>query len=131
MFLRELTGEQQRAFLVLARQVISANERLAMQELERLEGMYREMGVPAETADAPDEALDLNYLFDASRSRAVVFIELLMVAYADGVFDADENRTLTSIADAMNVPPEVRGDAINWVRRMMDLWREGEQIGTS
>ena len=36
MFLHELTGAQQRAFLVLVRQVIAADERLAMQEVESL-----------------------------------------------------------------------------------------------
>ncbi len=129
MFLRELSREQQRAFLVLARQVIAANERLSMQEVECLEGIYTEMGIPPETAEAPDVALELNFLFDTSRSRAVAFIELLLVAYADGVFDEQENEAVVRFAEAMNLPDSTREEAYNWARRMTDMRRYGEQIG--
>ena len=131
MFLHELTRAQQRAFLVLVRQVIAADERLAMQEVESLEAIYRELGVPPETAEAPDVALDLNYLFESSRIRAVVFIELVIVAYADGVFDERENEVLVGFADAMTIPDQTRTDAYNWVRKMVDMRREGEQIGSA
>ena len=42
MFVHELSPEQRRAFLVLARQVIDADHRLAIQEVERLD---RELGL--------------------------------------------------------------------------------------
>ena len=96
MFLHELSREQQQAFPVLVRQVIAADERLAMQEVECLAAIYREIGLQPETAEAPDVALDLNFLFDTPRSRAVVFIELLLVGYADGVFDDQENEACSS-----------------------------------
>lgn len=130
MFLNELTREQQRAFVILVRQVMAADEKLAMQEVERLEDIYRETGLPSETADAPDVVLDLNYMFDTARARAVVFIELVFVAYADGVFGADENRKLASIANGMNLEEDTRVDAINWVRRFMDIRKEGSEIGS-
>ncbi len=130
MFLNELTREQQRAFVILVRQVMAADEKLAMQEVERLEDIYRETGLPSETADAPDVVLDLNYMFDTARARAVVFIELVFVAYADGVFGTDENRKLASIANGMNLEEDTRVDAINWVRRFMDIRKEGSEIGS-
>ena len=131
MFLHELSREQQQAFPVLVRKVIAADDRLAMQEVECLEAIYREMGLPPETAEAPDVALDLNFLFDTPRSRAVVFIELLLVACADGVFDEQENEAIVGFADAMAVPPETRKEAYNWARRLVDTRREGEKIGTA
>lgn len=128
MFLNELTREQQKAFCILARQVIAADERLAMKELESLEAIYRETGLDAETAEAPDVALDLNYLFDTPRSRAVVFIELVLLAFADGVFDARENEAVTSFGDAMQLSESVRKDAYNWARRFVAMKTEGEEI---
>lgn len=131
MFLHELSREQQQAFPVLVRQVIAADERLAMQEVECLAAIYREMGLQPQTAEAPDVALDLNFLFDTPRSRAVVFIELLLVGYADGVFDDQENEAIVGFADAMAIPTETRKDAYNWARRLVDMRREGEEIGTA
>lgn len=128
MFLRELNGEQQQAFFVLAREVINADERLSMNELESLEAIYRETGLPAETAKAPDTAIDLNYLFDTPRSRAVVLLELVVLAFADGVFDALENDTVSAIAERMELSEEVRNEVYNWARRYTVLLKEGSEI---
>ncbi len=130
MYLHELTREQQHVFLILARQVIDADERLAMQELESLEALYRELDVPPETADAPDVAIDLNFTFDSPRRRAVVFIELLLVAYSDDMVDDSENEALTRIAEAMEISEETRKDAHRWVMRLIDLRRDGKAVGS-
>ena len=61
----------------------------------------------------------------------MVFIELVIVAYADGVFDERENEVLVGFADAMTIPDQTRTDAYNWVRKMVDMRREGEQIGSA
>ena len=126
MFLHELTTEQKRAFLVLARQVIAADERLAMQEVERLEALYREADVPAETSAAPDVVGDVNYMFDTPRARAVVLLELLLVAYADGDFDARENQTIQDAAKAMGLSETHWAHLHDWARRLVALRQEAE-----
>lgn len=129
MFLHELTAEQQRAFLVLARQVIAADDRLALQEVERLEALYRETGLPAETAHAPDVVGDLNYMFDTLRTRAVALLELLLVAHTDGEYEGREQAALDHVAEAMGVPEALWTDLQGWAARYAALVREAQTFG--
>jgi hypothetical protein len=124
MFLHELTPDQQRAVLILARQVIAADHRLAMQELERLEALYRETGLPAETSEAPDVVADLNYMFPEPRGRAVVLIELLLVAHADDEIHAREHESIRAIADRMQVGEERWVMLVDWAARFAALRQE-------
>ncbi|HLT48772.1 MAG TPA: TerB family tellurite resistance protein [Rubricoccaceae bacterium] len=129
MFLSELTAEQKRALLVLARQVIAADERLAFQELERLEALYHEADLPPETPDAPDVVADLNYMFPSARARAVVVLELLMVALADASVDRRELRAVRAIAEAMEVS-EADWEAMrDWAGRYAALVAEARAFG--
>jgi hypothetical protein len=129
MFLSELTSEQKRAFLVLARQVIAADERLALQELERLEALYHEANLPPETPAAPDVVADLNYMFPSERARAVVTLELLMVALADASVDRRELTAVRSIAEGMEVDEEAWGAMRDWAGRYADLVAEARTFG--
>lgn len=124
MFLHELAPEQQRAVLILARQVIAADDRLAMQEVERLEALYRETGLPAETSAAPDVVADLNHMFPAPRVRAVVLIELLLVAHADDEVDAREREAIRAVAGRMDVAEDRWAVLVDWAERFAALRRE-------
>lgn len=124
MFLSELNAEQQRAFLVLARQVIAADERLALQELVRLEALYHEAGLPAETPDAPDAVGDLNALFPSARARAVVVLELLLVAHADASVDERELDAVRVVAERMETDEAYWQRAHDWARRYAALVEE-------
>ncbi|NNF57483.1 MAG: hypothetical protein HKN04_04510 [Rhodothermaceae bacterium] len=130
MFLHELTTEQQRAFLILARQVMAADERLAMQEVERLEALYRETGLPAETAAGPDAVGDMNYLFASPRVRAVVLLELLLVAHADDDLDPRENAVIRDVAERMEVYDDDWTRFSAWAARYAALRREAETYET-
>ena len=129
MFLSELTAEQKRAFLVLARQVIAADERLALQELERLEALYHEAGLPAETSAAPDVVADLNYMFPAPRDRAVVVLELLLVALADATVDRRELAAVRAVAEGMGVEEADWAAMRDWAGRFADLVAEARAFG--
>src|SRR5690606_11332768 len=129
MFLSELTGEQKRAFFVLARQIIAADERLALQELERLEALYHEAHLPAETAAAPDVVADLNYMFPSPRARAVVVLELLMLVIADASVDRRELTAVRSIAERMEVDEEAWAAMRDWVGRYGALVAEACAFG--
>ena len=129
MFLAELNPEQQRAFLILARQVIAADERLALQELERLEALYREVGLPTEAPDAPDAVGDLNFMFETPRARAVVVVELLLVAYADGRVDEREDAAVRRLAERMEVEEPEWETMRGWARRHAALVAEAQAFG--
>lgn len=131
MFLSELTDQQKRALLVLARQIIAADDRLALQELERLEALYHEAQIPAETAGAPDAVADLNYMFASSRERAIVVLELLLVASADASVDRREIAAVRDIAERMGVDEAAWGAMQDWAERYAALHAEARAFGTA
>ena len=134
MFLHELSPEQRRAFLVLARQVIDADNRLAIQEVERLDRLYVEAGVGTEMAGAPSGVGDLNLLFGTGRARVVVLLDLLLVAYADGRLHPSELNAVRAIAARLQTDAGTFGAAVDWARRHQELIEEaahlGEAVGT-
>ena len=129
MFLHDLSPEQRRAFLVLARQVIDADRRLSIQEVERLDRLYVEAGVPAEMADAPGAVGDLNLLFPSDRARVVVVLDLLLVGYADNVLDPREAQAIRDIAARLGIDAATWEDALGWARRYQALLEEAGRLG--
>lgn len=130
MFLHELTPEQRRAFLVLARQVIDADRRLAIQEVERLDRLYAEAGVGTEHADAPSAAGDLNLLFPSDRARVVVVLDLLLVAYADGHLHAREVEAVRDVAARLEMDAGTWEAALDWAQRYHALLEEAAHLGS-
>ena len=128
MFLHALSPEQRRAFLVLAREVIDADHRHAIQEIERLDRLYVEAGVPAETAAAPDATGNLGALFGTGRARVAVLLDLLLVAYADGRMHADEAAAIRRVAAHLGVDAGVYEGALDWARRHQALVDEAEAL---
>ena len=131
MFIHELSPEQRRAFLVLARHVIDADNRLAIQEVERLDRLYLEAGVGTETASAPNGVGDLNLLFGTERSRVVVLLDLLLVAYADGHLHPREVAAVRSVAARLQVDAGTFEAALDWARRHQALVDEAEHLGSA
>lgn len=131
MFLHELSPEQRRAFLVLARKVIDADNRLAIQEVERLDRLYVEAGMDAEMAGAPSGVGDLNLLFGTERSRTVVLLDLLLVAYADGRLHPRETEAVRSVAARLHVDAGTFEAVLDWARRHQELVEEAEHLGST
>lgn len=129
MFLNELSPEQRRALHVLARQIIDADERLTLREVERLDEIYEESGLGAETASAPSGAGDLNLLFPTARERSVVVVELLLVAYADGHLHPREEAAIQRIAARLQLDQGLWSHILDWARRHAALAAEASAFG--
>lgn len=129
MFLRDLDLEQRRAFLVLARRVINADHRVTLDEVERLDRLYHEAGVPAEMADAPSNAGDLNLLFGSREARVAVLLDLLLVGCVDGRLDQREESVIRDIAAQLGVDAGTWAEALDWADRYQALMRAARQIG--
>lgn len=129
MFLRDLDLEQRRAFLVLARRVINADHRVTLDEVERLDRLYHEAGVPAEMADAPSNAGDLNLLFGSREARVAVLLDLLLVGCVDGRLDQREESVIRDIAAQLGVDAGTWAEARDWADRYQALMRAARQIG--
>lgn len=130
MFIQDLDFAQRRAFLVLARRVIDADNRVTLQEVERLDRLYAETGLAAEHADAPSHAGDLNLMFADRKSRVAVLLELLLVACVDGRMDPREESAVRGVAAQMGVDAGTWQEARAWADKYQALMREAAQIGT-
>jgi uncharacterized tellurite resistance protein B-like protein len=129
VFLTELSPEQRSALLVLARQVIDADERLTLPEVERLDRLYIEAGVDAETAGAPNAAGDLNLLFPTPRQRAVVLVELLLLAHSDGRLHPREENAVRRIAARLQIDQGLWAHILDWSHRYAALADEAAGFG--
>ena len=129
MFLTELSPEQRSALLVLARQVIDADERLTLPEVERLDRLYEEAGVGPEMASAPSAAGDLNLLFPTPRQRAVVLVELLLVGHVDGRLHPREEAAIQRIAARLQIDQGLWGQILDWSHRYAALADEAARFG--
>lgn len=130
VLLHQLSSEQRRVFLVLARRVIDADQRLTMREVEWLDHLYAETGVPAETADAPSAAGDLNHVFPDTRSRVAVVLELLLVGYTDGTIDPREIDAVRDVAAQMSIDAGTWEECLAWAERHQALVEDAASIGT-
>lgn len=130
MFLHELSHDQRSAFLILARQVIDADHRLAIQEVERLDRLYTEAGMEPEMAEAALAVDDLQSIFTSERSRVVVIIDLLLVGYADGVLHESEVAAIRKIGARLGIDAGVWEHALDWAWRHHQLVQEAENMGT-
>ncbi|MEO0559989.1 MAG: TerB family tellurite resistance protein [Bacteroidota bacterium] len=130
MFLHELSHAQREAFLILARQVIDADHRLAIQEVERLDRLYSEAGFEPETAEAAVAIDDLQSVFMSERSRVVVILDLLLVGYADGTLHPAEAEAIRQIGARLGLDAGVWEHALDWARRLHQLVVEAEDMGT-
>ena len=130
MFLHELSHAQREAFLILARQVIDADHRLAIQEVERLDRLYTEAGVEPEMAEAAVAIDDLQSVFTSERSRVVVILDLLLVGYADGRLHPAEADAIRQIGARLGLNAGVWEHALDWAKRLHQLVVEAEDMGT-
>ena len=129
VFLHELSPEQRRALLVLARQVIDADRRLSIQEVERLDELYVESGLGPEMATAPGAVGDLNILFPTTRSRVVVILDLLLIGYADDELAPSEFAAIRDLAAQMEMDAGVWETALEWAQRHHALMLEATALG--
>ena len=130
MFLHELSHDQREAFLILARQVIDADHRLAIQEVERLDRLYTEAGMDPEMAEAAVAVDDLQAVFPSERSRVVVVLGLLEVGYADGTLHPAEEDAIRQVGARLGLNAGVWEHALDWARRHHQLVQEARDMGT-
>ncbi|GAB5536125.1 MAG: hypothetical protein Rubg2KO_23740 [Rubricoccaceae bacterium] len=130
MFLHELSHAQREAFLILARQVIDADHKLAIQEVERLDRLYTEAGIEPEMAEAAVAIDDLQSVFLSERSRVVVILDLLLVGYADGTLHPSEADAIRQIGARLGLNAGVWEHARDWAKRLHQLVEEAEDMGT-
>lgn len=124
MFLNSLTQEQKKAFLAIAMKIIGADGILETRERQMIETMRYEMGLYDETDLPKGDIEDIAKAFDTRKSRAIMMLEGIALAYADENLGGEEQKILRALALIFGISEEEATAMENWVLRYKELQRE-------
>jgi len=134
MFLHELGRQQQHAFLDLAHRIIEADGHLAEQEKQTMELLRREMNLSVVLEDGEGSSAGPSAstaeVFETKKERAIVFLELLLLALSDGELHQAEKQILHPIASDLDVSDEELETMQNWALRQVALAQEASEFWT-
>ena len=134
MFLHELGRQQQHAFVDLAHRIIELDDHLAEQKKQTMELLRREMDLSAVLEDGDGllagPSASTTEVFETRKERAIVLLELLLLALADGELHQAEKQILQSIARDLDVSDEELETMQNWALREVALAQEASEFWT-
>lgn len=131
MWLAELSAEQRRTLLGLAHNVVVSDGLLDPNEEGMIAAFRREMSLD-DTA-APDylELDGIEAVFSGFRQRCIAIVNLLLLSYADGAFEIEEECLLKDVAARFEIGDELFLLLDNWVRRYLALKADAEVLFTA
>ncbi|MDA0789088.1 MAG: hypothetical protein O2780_06470 [Proteobacteria bacterium] len=128
MFLASLTRKQQQVCYCLAHSVVVSDGELTAGEEQMMAEMRREMALPTRFEPHYVAAEGHRALFDTGRSRAIVLIALIRLAYADGAFEIEEQCYIHDLATEFDLSGDQFSMIDNWVRRLLALQEEARSL---
>jgi uncharacterized tellurite resistance protein B-like protein len=130
MFLFYLTPVERRAFVGLAKQLVAADGDEGPAETEALRRIEVELGIAL--VDLPSAAPTSGLLatFVSRASKAAVVLELLTLAYADGLPHPDEMEMLRGVAVGLGIPELRMLEMEDWVVKQIPLTAEANAFLT-
>ena len=124
MYLGLLNLEQKKAFLAIAKKIIGADGILDARERGKIEAMRYETGLYTETDLPSGDIEELAGVFDTRRSRVILMLEGIALAFADENFSGEEKNILRSLALIFNFSEKEATAMENWVLRLKELQKE-------
>lgn len=123
MFLSQLTEPEKAAFLALAREMVALNGVMAA-ETEMMAAACREMGL------APDQPVFLDFAdacraFATDRARTIALMELMLLAKADGLVQAEESDLAKRVQAAFGLGDDVLAWSRRWAELSLEPFRQG------
>lgn len=125
MFLNLLNDRQKQSFLALATKIVMADGGVVPEENVTLKVRVAEMG--GGVVAPPEEIYgDANVtVFDTHQARLIVILELMVIAYSDDEFHADERPIIDDLATSFGISREDINVFENWAKRQAPLSYEG------
>ncbi len=124
MWLTSLTAPQRRALLGLAHNVVVSDGLLDPNEESMLASFKREMELPPDTETDYVDLAGIEAVFETSRERRIVLLNLIHLSYADGALEIEEECLLRELAEAFDVSAAEFALLDNWVKRLVALEQE-------
>ncbi len=124
MFLNDLIEPQKIDFHNLAVGLIYSDEILDMNEALFITRLDNEMGISGKKIPKNKNPEELFEVFDTKKSKAIVILELLNLAYSDDNFNIDENSYIQHIADSLKISPIDFTEMKWWAKKNSDIFKE-------
>lgn len=121
MFLFHLTPTERTSFVGLAKHLVAADGREGPAEMEALRLIEGELGIPLADIPAVEPSSDVLATFVTRASKAAVVLELLTLAYADGLPHPDEMEMLKVVASGLGISELRLLEMEDWVVQQMPL----------
>jgi 8-oxo-dGTP pyrophosphatase MutT (NUDIX family) len=115
MFLFHLTPAERHAFVGLAKHLIAVDDHEGADEAAALRQLEAELGIPVADIPAAAPSSELLGTFAGSSSRGAVVLELLALAYADGLPHPNEMEMLKAVAVGLGIPELRLLEMEDWV----------------
>jgi uncharacterized tellurite resistance protein B-like protein len=121
MFLFHLTPLERTAFVALARHLVAADGGEGLAEAAALSRIEVELGLPVEDIAAAPPTPELLGRFASRSSRGAALLELLALAYADGVPHPQEMELLKTLAEGLKISELRLLEMEHWVVQQLPL----------
>jgi tellurite resistance protein len=128
MFLFHLNQAECLAFVGLAKYLIAADGREGPTEKEALRALGVELGMPIADLTATAPTAQVLGTFASRTSRAAAVLELLALAYADGVPHPEEMEMLKSVATGLGISELRLLEMEHWVVQQQPLTAEARRF---
>lgn len=107
MFLNDLSDQQKKMFMALAKRMVLADWRLEPHEKAAIDRVEDELG---ESLDVDPKDLMSNdnlSILDTQRVKRIVMYELMVLAHADLKIDSSERHVFDDLAEELSIPKTV------------------------
>ena len=128
MWLSSLKPEQRQALMGLAHNVVVSDGLLDPNEEGMMDEFKREMELNPALESEYLELVGIEQTFDSRKSRLIALLNLLRLSYVDGAFEIEEECLLKEISEAFGVSSDEFMLLDNWVRRLLSLEREAQDL---
>lgn len=123
MFLNYLAEHQKIPFLLLAKKMIEADQKVVAQEEMLFEQLKQELGFSPENSLSEKAQINLEEIFDTFESRRVVILELTAIAYADKDFASEEKALIKELLKAFKISEKEYKKIEKWVIKQISLYK--------
>ena len=121
MFLFHLTSAERQAFVSLAKHLLIVDGEEGAAEARALQGMEAELGIAMANIPATAPTAKLLGTFVSHASKVAVVLELLTLAYTDGLPHPEEMELLRRVAVGLGIPELRLLEMEDWVVKQLPL----------
>tara|TARA_A100001037_G_C15019067_1_gene575467 strand:- start:311 stop:691 length:381 start_codon:yes stop_codon:yes gene_type:complete len=123
-----LHPSQRETLLGLAHNVVVSDGLLDPNEEGMLDEFKREMGLSSDLESSYIELIGVDEVFDSEKSRRIALLNLLLLSYADGAFEIEEECFLKELSKLFEVDDREFVLLESWARRFHVLEQEAKNI---